>query len=183
MPRRPMGSPTATWTAGSRARPCRSPAPARPWASTCGVPYVIGGLDASGAPTDTVFQGVIEEGQLTGWQRADGSEGPEDLTLPRPLSDAAARQRHAAASCCWAVAARMASPPTAAYLAWVATDPPGRTLQPWEPLEGLALPEARAEAVAGAVGDYIYLVGGEGPDGATRQRLPAGARGRRAGRR
>jgi len=36
-----------------------------------GVPYVIGGRDASGAPTDTVFQGVIEEGQLTGWQRAE----------------------------------------------------------------------------------------------------------------
>ena len=131
-----------------------------------GVPYVIGGLDASGAPTDTVFQGVVEEGVLTGWQRADGAEAPEDLTLPRPLSDAAVIN---GTSGFVLLGGRGADgqPTDGAYLAWVATDPPGKTLQPWQPLEGLALPEARADAVAGGVGDYLYLVGGEGPDGAT----------------
>jgi hypothetical protein len=131
-----------------------------------GVPYVIGGRDASGAPTDTVFQGVIEEGQLTGWQRADGVEVPDDLTLPQPLSDAALVN---GSSGFVLLGGRGADgqPTDGAYLTWVATDPPGRTLQPWGPLEGLALPEARAEAVAGSVGDYVYLVGGEGPEGAT----------------
>ncbi len=131
-----------------------------------GVPYVIGGRDATGAPTETVFRGVVEDGLLTGWQRADGSETPEDLTLPRPLSDASLVN---GTSGFVLLGGRGADgqPTDGAYLAWVATDPPGRTLQPWTPLEGLALPEARAEAVAGSVGDYIYLVGGEGRDGAT----------------
>jgi hypothetical protein len=131
-----------------------------------GVPYVIGGLDASGAPTDTVFQGIVDAGVLTGWQRADGAEAPEDLTLPRPLSDAAVIN---GTSGFVLLGGRGADgqPTDGAYLAWVATDPPGNTLQPWQPLEGLALPEARADAVAGSVGDYLYLVGGEGADGAT----------------
>ena len=131
-----------------------------------GVPYVIGGVDASGAATDTVFRGVMEAGVLTGWQRADGTETPEDLTLPRPLSDVAVVN---GSSGFVLLGGRGADgqPTDGAYLAWVATDPPGTTLQPWAPLEGLALPEARASAVAGGVGDYIYLVGGDGPGGAT----------------
>jgi hypothetical protein len=131
-----------------------------------GVPYVVGGRDATGAATDTVFQGVVEDGLLTGWTRADGTETDEDLTLPRPLSDAMLVN---GTSGFVLLGGRGADdqPTDGAYLAWVATDPPSRTLQPWAPLEGLALPEARAEAVAGSVGDYLYVVGGEGPDGAT----------------
>jgi hypothetical protein len=131
-----------------------------------GVPYVIGGLDASGAATDSVFKGVVKEGVLTGWQRADGSEAKEQLTLPRPLSDASVIN---GTSGFVLLGGRGADgqPTDGAYLAWVATDPPGKTLEPWKPLEGLALPEARADAVAGGVGDYLYLVGGVGPDGAT----------------
>ena len=40
-----------------------------------GVPYVVGGVDASGQATDTVFKGIVEEGVLTGWQLADGAGG------------------------------------------------------------------------------------------------------------
>jgi hypothetical protein len=131
-----------------------------------GVPYVIGGVDATGAPTDTVFKGIVEEGVVTGWQRADGTEAPEDLRLPRPLSDASVINGTSGFVLLGGRGADGA-PTDGAYLAWVATDPPGRTLEPWQPLEGLALPEARAEAVAGGVGDYLYLVGGEGPEGPT----------------
>ena len=74
-----------------------------------------------------------------------------------------------AASCCWAAVARTASPSTDVYLAWIPQEqqPPSNTLQPWQPLDGLALPEPRAEAVAGTIGDFTYVVGGEGPDGPT----------------
>ena len=53
-------------------------------ASFNGTPYVIGGLDADGKPTSTVFVGDIESGNLAGW-KADDS-----LALPTPLSGAAA---------------------------------------------------------------------------------------------
>jgi hypothetical protein len=130
-----------------------------------GIPYVIGGLDASGQPTDTVFKGQVTDGFLTGWERADGSDA-EDLTLPRTLSDAAVVTGTSGFAL---VGGRDASgaPVTDAIVAWVPTDPPGTTLQPWQPLEGLALPEPRAGAVAARVADFIYVVGGEGPDGPT----------------
>ncbi len=53
-----------------------------------GIPYLMGGLDASGAPTDTVYEGIVEEGVLTGWVLADGENRTEVLTLPQPLSGA-----------------------------------------------------------------------------------------------
>jgi hypothetical protein len=133
-----------------------------------GVPYVIGGVDASGAATDTVFEGIVEEGNLTGWQRADGVESKVSLTLPRPLSDATVVPGTAGFVLIGGRGADGA-PLDSVYLAWIPTDqtPPNNTIQPWQPLEGLALPEPRAEAVAGTVGDFTYVVGGEGPDGPT----------------
>ena len=54
-----------------------------PWSSTSsGTPYVIGGSDASGNPTATVFKGTIDSGVLTGWTDAA-------INLPVPLTDAA----------------------------------------------------------------------------------------------
>jgi hypothetical protein len=133
-----------------------------------GVPYVMGGLDASGAATDTVFRGVVEEGLLTGWQRADGEESPEALTLPRPISDATVV---AGTGGFVLLGGRGADgqPIADVYLAWIPQEqqPPSNTLQPWQPLDGLSLPEPRAEAVAGTIGDFTYVVGGEGPDGPT----------------
>jgi hypothetical protein len=37
--------------------------------SLSGTPYVIGGRGASGAPTTTVFRGLVKEGALTGSER------------------------------------------------------------------------------------------------------------------
>ena len=56
-----------------------------------GVPYVIGGLDASESRPRPVFAGVLKEGELTGWTKLDGSTtGAANLTLPAAISDAAA---------------------------------------------------------------------------------------------
>jgi hypothetical protein len=54
-------------------------------------------------------------------------------------------------------------------VAWIPEDqdPPDNTLQAWQPLDGLPLPAPRAEAVAGTLGDFTYVVGGDGPDGPT----------------
>jgi hypothetical protein len=155
----------SSWTVG--------PALPEPRASAAvgvfsGVPYVIGGLDAAGAPTDTVFQGVVEAGVLTGWQLANGEGGTPDLTLPRPISDAAVEPGTAGFAL---IGGRDAEgqPIDDVYVAWIPEDQasPSNTLQPWAPLEGLPLPEARAGAVSGTVGSYTYVVGGEGPDGPT----------------
>ena len=53
-----------------------------------GVPFVMGGLDASGKPTDTVYKGIVEDGQLTGWELANGENGTDPLTMPVALSQA-----------------------------------------------------------------------------------------------
>lgn len=127
--------------------------------SLSGVPYVIGGTDASGAPTNTVFQGVLEEGVLTGWQAADG------LALPTVVSDASAA---ATGGGIMLIGGRTADGivPTV----WEArldeeADPP--TLGAWQEL-ALPLPDARAEASAVLVGEMLYVLGGEGPDGISR---------------
>jgi hypothetical protein len=133
-----------------------------------GVPYVIGGVDASGAATDTVFRGVVEEGLLTAWELAGGDGAPQALTLPRPISDAVVVPGTAGFALLGGRGAD-GRPVDDVYVAWIPEDqdPPDNTLQPWQPLAGLPLPEPRAEAVAGAIGDFIYVVGGEGPDGPT----------------
>ena len=53
-------------------------------ASFNGTPYVIGGLDADGKPTSTVFVGDIQSGNLAGWKADD------TLALPTAVSGAAA---------------------------------------------------------------------------------------------
>jgi hypothetical protein len=129
-----------------------------------GVPYVVGGLDASGNPTDTTFKGVVEDGRLTGWELADGEEGTDPLTLPRPLSDASVIN---GTSGFVLVGGRGADgePTDGVHVAWVDPAATGGRLLAWQPLEGLALPEARAGSVAANVGDFFYVIGGEGPDG------------------
>ena len=58
-------------------------------------------------------------------------------------------------------------PTDGVHVAWVDEASSAGRLLAWQPLEGLALPEPRADAVAGLAGDFIYVLGGEGPDGAT----------------
>jgi hypothetical protein len=131
-----------------------------------GVPYVVGGLDASGAPTDTVFKGLVEDGVLTGWELADGEDGTDPLTLPRPISDAAVVT---GTSGFVLIGGRDADgrPIDDVHVAWVDEVSDGTRLLGWQPLPGLAIPEPRAQPVAGKIGDFVFVVGGEGPDGPT----------------
>ena len=128
-----------------------------------GTPYVMGGLDASGDPTATVYKGIVEEGVLTGWELSDGENRTAPLTLPQPLSGAGVVTGTAGFVL---LGGRDVdgSPTNGAYLAW--TDERG-DLTAWEPLENLALPEPRADVVAARVADFVYVIGGDGPDGAT----------------
>ena len=80
---------TATSRLDARARRCPSRAVDAAVGVYLGVPFVMGGLDAAGKPTDTVFKGIVEDGELTGWELADGEDGTDPLTLPQPLSQAA----------------------------------------------------------------------------------------------
>jgi hypothetical protein len=130
-----------------------------------GVPFVLGGLDAAGNPTDTTFKGIVEDGELTGWELADGSEGTDPLTLPRPISGAAVVT---GTSGFVLIGGRGAdgAPTDGVHVAWVDPAATGGRLLAWQPLEGLALPEPRADAVAGTSGDFVYVIGGEGTDGA-----------------
>lgn len=124
-------------------------------ASLSGVPYVIGGLDASGAPTTTVFQGTVAEGALTGWETLT------DLPLPVAVSDAMAvptaagiyvlggRTAEGIVDTVWLAAFGESTPPTLGMWGEVA----------------LSLPEPRADGSAILVGEQMFVLGGEGPNG------------------
>lgn len=149
------GSNYQPWSAGPELPAPRANAAL---ASLSGVPYVIGGLDESGAPTATVFQGVVTEGQLTGW------EEPEDLQLPVPVSHAMAVPT---GNGIYLLGGRTAEGLTDAVhlAAFGEADPP--TLEEWQETR-LPLPQPRAQAAALTVGDMLYVLGGEGPEGISR---------------
>jgi hypothetical protein len=120
-----------------------------------GTPYVVGGAGADGAPTDTVFRGVVEEGLLTGWEAVD------ELTLPVPLADAAGAS---AGSGLFLFGGRSADGLSAR--SFHAELPEGEDeLEPWAEMTELPLPEARADHSAAGSGGSIYVLGGEGPQG------------------
>jgi hypothetical protein len=131
-----------------------------------GTPYVLGGLDASGSPTTTVYKGIVEGGALTGWELADGQNGTDELTLPQPLSGAGVI---AGTSGFMLVGGRDVDgePTNGVHVAWIEEGSSDGRLLAWRPLENLALPDPRADVVAATVGDFSYVVGGDGPDGAT----------------
>ncbi|MEA2622341.1 MAG: hypothetical protein QOH61_1251 [Chloroflexota bacterium] len=148
------------WTTGPALPEPRSDAAL---ATLSGVPYIIGGLDASGAPTSTVFVGELKEGVITGWALADGStQGIPDLALPGPLSSAAAV---AASNGIFIIGGQTPSGPSATV--WHAALGTGTapTLGKFEELSALPLPEPRAGATAVLVGNYLFVNGGEGPNG------------------
>ncbi len=125
--------------------------------SLSGVPYVIGGLDASGAPTTTVYQGVVESGKLTGWQVAEGAP------LPAGISDAAAV---GTGTSLWLFGGRTADGISATV--WRAhLNEAGTALESWTEVSELPLPEARANHTAASAAGAVYVVGGEGPSGPT----------------
>ena len=121
-----------------------------------GVPYVIGGSDASGSPTSTVFAGLVEEGVLTGWEAAD------DLALPVALSDHAGVPT---GNGLYVFGGRTADGLSAATYRSSLTTTGQIRLQPWVEVTELPLPEARANATAVSLGGSVYVIGGEGPDG------------------
>jgi hypothetical protein len=127
-------------------------------ANLSGTPYVIGGLDAGGAPTSTVFRGVVEGGELTGWEALD------DLTLPVALADAAAAST---GSSLWVFGGRTPDGLSAAVYRSELSTQGTPTLGEWEEITELPLPEARANATAVGSTGSIYVIGGEGPNGAT----------------
>ena len=130
------------------------------------MPYLIGGLDAGGEPTDTVMVGTIDKGKLTGWSEAT------DLKLPLALSGATAV---ADAHGVWLMGGRTADGLSAAVYRSanaLAAKPPKLTA--WQEHPELALrtadgaPNGRADAIGSLVGSHVYLIGGEtslGPTG------------------
>lgn len=128
--------------------------------SLSGVPYVIGGRDASGNATDTVFVGQVTSGAITGWKAAD------DLKLPTPVSGAAAV---ATAKGIYLLGGRTQNGPSAALLrAQFDTSVPPK-LQKWQEVAQLPMPEPRADTSAVTVGGYLFVLGGEGPQGVTNE--------------
>lgn len=149
----------ATWTAGPALPAPRTDAAL---ALLSGVPYVIGGLDASGAPTDTVYIGQLTNGEITGWQLADGSNKTVKLTLPNPISDAVAV---GASSGIYLTGGKTADGlNTTLWQAKFDTSKPP-VLGAWAEVAGLALPEGRAGASAVLLGNDFYVMGGDGPNG------------------
>jgi hypothetical protein len=122
-----------------------------------GTPYVIGGRDETGAPTDTVFRGTVDEGLLTGWEQID------ELALPQPLAD---HSGVPTANGIYIFGGRDASGTiiNTVYHTELA-DAATPTLGPWQEVTLLPLPEPRADATAVTIASFVYLLGGEGPDG------------------
>lgn len=125
--------------------------------SLSGTPYVIGGADASGAPTTTVFKGKVEQGKVTGWEDAG-------LTLPVPLIDASGAST---ATGLYVFGGRTTGDALSAAV-YRANIPAGQTkLGAFEEMTEVPLPEARAGAAAIGAGVSVYVVGGQGPNGVT----------------
>jgi N-acetylneuraminic acid mutarotase len=125
--------------------------------SLSGTPYVLGGADASGAPTNTVWKGTLTEGAVTGWEDAG-------LTLPVALKDAAGIS---AGTSIYVFGGRTADGLSAAtYRAALNTGSPPK-LQAFTEMTEVPLPEARASATAVSLGVSAFVLGGEGPSGVT----------------
>lgn len=149
--------------AWQRSQPLPAPRSGASVVTLSGIPYVIGGLDENGQPSNTVFAGVVKDGNLTAWEARQGNKG--DLTLPKPLAGATAV---ATESGIFLLGGRSSDGPSRnVYRALLdsAISPPA--LKPWEDVAQLPLPEARTDAAGVAIGNTIYLVGGEGPGGIT----------------
>lgn len=123
--------------------------------------YVLGGTDAEGAPTDTVFvltpDGVT--GELGDWEASDA------LSLPEPRSAAAAA---ITTDGLLLIGGRNADGPVATT--WKSNLDSKGALGAWSEEQALAVPQA--EATATVVGDYVWLFGGSdanGPVGAVQR--------------
>ena len=130
-----------------------------------GIPYVIGGLDADHNAVDTVFKGIVEGGELIGWEVANGEDGTDPLTLKQPLSSAGVI---VGTSGFVLLGGRNADgePIADIDVAWVDDVSSGTRLLGWQPFDA-QMPAPRADAVVDSVGNFVYVVGGLGPAGVT----------------
>jgi hypothetical protein len=146
---------TGTWTEGPRLDQPRADGTV---VVASGVPYYIGGVDQAGAASRTVLKGTLTEGALSGWQVTDG------LALPAAITDAMAV---ATPRGIYLFGGRVDGQLSqAVYLAAAPASGQGE-LQAWTELTELRLPEPRADGTAVVLGNFIYVLGGEGPDGVT----------------
>ena len=117
--------------------------------------YVIGGLDADGNPTDTVF--VLtpdsETGDLGDWQPGD-----EKLVLPEPRAGGSI-----AATATGLVFAGGTGPDGVSGTAWQALFNDQGTLEKWEEVARLSVPVT--DAVIVSTGSNLWLYGGADADG------------------
>ncbi len=143
------------WTAGPDLPDARSDAAI---ANLSGVPYLIGGRDASGAPTNSVYRGTVDKGVLIGWEDAT------DLALPLPLADLSAAGNGSGIYVFGGLSADGLSART--YQSVLSTGGTPK-LQAWQEVTELPLPEARAHATVATAAGNIFLIGGQGPSGAT----------------
>lgn len=144
----------SAWVAGPSLPEPRTDAAA---IALSGVPYIVGGLDASGAPTTSVFVGEVENGVVQRWSLSNGEDGTVDLTLPVALSQAAGASTTGGL---YVFGGRTADGLSDQVMR-AATDADGR-LSGWQVIGELPLPEPRAGATAAAVGEFVYVLGGEG---------------------
>jgi hypothetical protein len=118
--------------------------------------YVIGGLDAEGNPTDTVF--VLtpdsESGELGDWQPGD-----EKLVLPEPRAGGSV-----AATATGLVFAGGTGPDGVSGTAWQALFNDQGTLEKWDEVARLSVPVT--DAVIVSTGSNLWLYGGADADGA-----------------
>jgi hypothetical protein len=126
-------------------------------ATLSGIPYVIGGKDATGATVGNVYRGQISNGQLTGWEEV------ADLALSEPLSDLAATSTAAGL---YVFGGRtsdglLSNKTWHSELSTTGTPSLGR----WAEVTELPLPEARADATGISTGSSVYIVGGTGQNG------------------
>jgi len=158
------------WTSGA---PLPAPRAGATAVFFSGTAYVIGGTDASGAPTTTVFAGTpdADSGRITAWEEA------ADLVLPAARADATAV---VSGEGIFLVGGRDADGPVATVWRAPLNTTTG-ALRAWEP--NAALPAARAGATAALIGTNLFVYGGEAADGPTAEVLrgEVGTEGEEAG--
>ncbi len=120
-----------------------------------GTPYVIGGADASGAPTDTVWSADLQNGSIAGWKAVDSLKLPKALTGASAVADAAG---------IWVLGGKLADGSYSDAVYRAAADANGK-LGAWQAVTQLPMPSARAYAGAAEIGSFLYVVGGQDQSG------------------
>lgn len=124
-------------------------------AYVAGSVYLIGGTDATGAPTNTIY--VLTPDSLTG-ELGDWKAAPDTLTLPEARSGASAV---VTTDGLLLIGGRNVDGPVSTT--WKSLLDAKGALGKWNAEQQLAAPQADATAVV--VGDYVWLYGGSDANG------------------